>query len=339
MKTIKEGLRKTHIKKLRRKLIKCCYWYYVKSEPLISDYAFDMLFKELETLEKISDCVFYPTPYSPTQMIYGDLESQYPAWAKITNMFILYNDEIPKRPVKNLLLNDRGYRRDKMINTIIQGDFREIIGNINGDYIVITDPPYNINFKGYKQEYQDNMPSEEYIEMLSYFQNKPVAIIDYPEEMMKYVVPALGTPNEVLCWCYNSNIPRRFRLVNIYNCVVNFHRILQPYKNPNDKRVKKLITNGQKGTPIYDWFSDIQLVKNVSKQKTDHPCPIHIELAKRLITLLTEKGDLVLDPFCGGGTFCLAAKQLGRNYIGIDISEKYCNIARQSIIKRPRLPK
>ena len=99
MKTIKEGLRHSHIEKLRRRLIKCCYWYYVKAEPLIPDYKFDMLFKELEQLEKISDCVFYPTLYSPTQMIYGDLDDQYPMWAKIADMFILYDDQIPKRPV------------------------------------------------------------------------------------------------------------------------------------------------------------------------------------------------------------------------------------------------
>lgn len=212
------------------------------------------------------------------------------------------------------------------MNQIIHGDFREIIDIIKDDYIVISDPPYNIGFKGY-EGYTDNMPDEDYIEMLSCFQNKPAAIIDYPEEMMKYVVPALGIPDEVLCWCYNSNIPRRFRLINIYNCTVNFSKILQPYKNPNDKRIKKLIENGRRGTPCYDWFSDIQLVKNVSKEKTDHPCPIPVNLAKRLILLLTNKGDLVLDPFCGGGTVCLAAQQLGRRYIGIDISGKSCDIA------------
>lgn len=227
-----------------------------------------------------------------------------------------------------------------MINTIIQGDFREIIETIKDDYVIITDPPYNINFKGYKQEYTDNMSDEEYIEMLCYFQNKPIAVIDYPEEMMKYIVPALGVPNEVLCWCYNSNFPNRFRLINIYGCQPDFSKVLQSYKNPNDKRIKKQIQKtGVLGTPIYEWFTDIQQVKNVSKEKTEHPCPIPINLAKRLILLLTNKGDLILDPFCGGGTVCLAAKQLGRNYIGIDVSEKYCNMAWQSIIKRPRLPK
>ena len=65
------------IEQLKRDLIRYCYWYYVKAKPLISDYDFDMLFKELQKLEDNNTI-----PDSPTQMIYGDLESQYPDWAK-----------------------------------------------------------------------------------------------------------------------------------------------------------------------------------------------------------------------------------------------------------------
>jgi len=62
---------------MRRWLIRCCYWYYVKADPLISDRNFDMLMKDLQRREEaVSD--FAPT--SPTQMIYGDCESQYPEW-------------------------------------------------------------------------------------------------------------------------------------------------------------------------------------------------------------------------------------------------------------------
>ena len=43
------------------------------------------------------------------------------------------------------------------------------------------------------------------------------------------------------------------------------------------------------------------------------------------------ENDIVLDPMCGSGTTCVAAKKLNRNYIGIDISEEYCNIARNRI--------
>ena len=62
---------------LKRYLIKCCYWYYVKSDPLISDYEFDMKFKELQRLENGAD------EDSPTQIIWGEQEEQYPDWAKV----------------------------------------------------------------------------------------------------------------------------------------------------------------------------------------------------------------------------------------------------------------
>lgn len=65
------------IEQLKRDLIKYCYWYYVKADPLISDYTYDMLFKKLQDLESGN-----ATSDSPTQMIYGSLESQYPDWAK-----------------------------------------------------------------------------------------------------------------------------------------------------------------------------------------------------------------------------------------------------------------
>lgn len=58
-------------------LIQCCYWYYVKANPIISDRRFDALLKRLERDEAGAG-----DPDSPTQMIYGDRESQYPEWAK-----------------------------------------------------------------------------------------------------------------------------------------------------------------------------------------------------------------------------------------------------------------
>ena len=73
------------LEELKRKIIRYCYWYYVKAEPLISDYKFDMLFKYVESLERLVYHEAKDIPFdSPTQMIYGDGESQYPEWAKKT---------------------------------------------------------------------------------------------------------------------------------------------------------------------------------------------------------------------------------------------------------------
>ena len=61
--------------------------------------------------------------------------------------------------------------------------------------------------------------------------------------------------------------------------------------------------------------------------KNDHPSPKPIEFMLKLANRVSSPGDIILDPFCGSGTTCVAAKQLGRKYIGIEIKPDYCKIA------------
>ena len=71
---------------------------------------------------------------------------------------------------------------------------------------------------------------------------------------------------------------------------------------------------------------------NESSEKNGHPCPKPINFWKKLILRGSVKPtDLILDPFLGSGTTAVAAKQLGRNYIGIEISPKYVAIANERL--------
>jgi len=72
---------------------------------------------------------------------------------------------------------------------------------------------------------------------------------------------------------------------------------------------------------------------NVTKDKIayEHPAIFPEKLAQDHIMSWSNEGDLVLDPFCGSGTTCKMARQLHRDYIGIDISEEYVEIARKRL--------
>lgn len=206
-------------------------------------------------------------------------------------------------------------------------DFRQDLPAIHkGGGVIVTDPPYNIQYE--YDVYPDDLSDIDYINMIGLFKDLQVAIIHYPEETMKYFVPALGVPDEVNVWAYNSNLPgRHHRLINYYNLTPDYNKVKQPYKNPNDKRIQERIRQGHTGARSYDWFSDIQLVKNVSKDNYNHPCPVPVELMKRIILLTTEKGDTIIDPFMGSGTTAIACIETGRNFIGYELSEEYYKMA------------
>ncbi|MHB1276383.1 MAG: DNA-methyltransferase [Candidatus Humimicrobiaceae bacterium] len=61
----------------------------------------------------------------------------------------------------------------------------------------------------------------------------------------------------------------------------------------------------------------------------DHSAPFPVELPEWFIKLFSQEGDLILDPFAGSGTTAIAAAKLGRNYLGIEILEEYCKIAKE----------
>jgi len=71
--------------------------------------------------------------------------------------------------------------------------------------------------------------------------------------------------------------------------------------------------------------------KEEDQEAKGHPAPFPCQLVRDHILSWTNSGDLVLDPMCGSGTTPRVAAELGRNYIGIDISHEYCEIARRRV--------
>lgn len=68
-----------------------------------------------------------------------------------------------------------------------------------------------------------------------------------------------------------------------------------------------------------------------SSEKTYHPTQKPVKLIRRIIKTSSKAGDVVLDPFLGSGTTAVACKQLGRDFIGMELSEEYCSVAKERL--------
>ena len=189
--------------------------------------------------------------------------------------------------------------------------------------ITITDPPYN---QGYAyNNYKDKLSKKDYIELLSKIPT-PCVIIYYPEETINLLPKAIKENCEqVVCWVYNSNTGKQSRIISWWGCKPNFKKVTQPYKNLNDKRIQKRIAEGKTGAKLYDWWN-INQVKNVSKEKTEHPCQIPEKVIENIILTTASKDDLIIDVFAGSGTTGIVAEKLGYKSIMYEIDKDYCKI-------------
>ncbi len=229
-------------------------------------------------------------------------------------------------------------------------DFRNVMP-LKNIQTVIVDPPYNINFN-YGKNFKDNIEPEEYKQLmydvadLSYKSTKEdssMFIINYPEiiaELFQTLKKTDWNIHQWISWVYPSNIghsKRKFTTAHRTilwlvkeNPKVNIDAVTQPYKNPTDKRVRELIKSGKKGTHLYDWW-EINLVKNISKDKKQYVNQIPSEVLKRLILTTTDSKDKVLDPMCGTGSAAIEAANLRRSGIGIDINSELIKIWNENI--------
>lgn len=215
---------------------------------------------------------------------------------------------------------------------LYRNDCRLVLDDIKRDlqsqgkkFILVSDPPFNVGY--HYNEYHDKMSDGDYRQMLHeiFGYNQYSVLIHYPEQLYQFAVDIGRPPARVVSWVYNTNNRKQHRDIAFFGIYPDFKRVLQPYKNPNDKRIKRLIANGSQGTPIYDWWN-INIVKNTSKEKTKHPCQMPLQVMKNIIGVLPDD-YVIIDPFMGSGTTGVSAVELGRDFIGIELNIDYFDIA------------
>jgi site-specific DNA-methyltransferase (adenine-specific) len=103
------------------------------------------------------------------------------------------------------------------------------------------------------------------------------------------------------------------------------------------KKISGSQTSDVKKEEFIEWTNGLWTFPGESKKKIGHPAPFPVELPKRCIKLFSFIGDTILDPFIGSGSTLIACVSLNRKGIGVDIEEKYCELAASRVKKESKI--
>ena len=246
---------------------------------------------------------------------------------------------------------------DKFCNKIIQGDCLSILKKIPDQSVDITfaDPPFNLNKK--YSHYKDSIETRDYLNWCNDWMSEMVRVTKSTGSIFVHNIPRwLAHYTECLnkiayfrhwiVWDSGGAPIGKTLLPNHYGILYytksssykdfKFYDIRYPH--PKCRTCNEFLKDygGKKdqahrfGPLLSDVWNDIHRIRH-KKRRNEHPCQLAIPLLERLILMTTDEGDIVLDPFMGTGTTAVAAKQLGRKYIGIEIDSDYVNIAKKNV--------
>ena len=203
--------------------------------------------------------------------------------------------------------------------TIYHGDCREILPSLSFD-AVLTDPPYGVSGKQNtrtatlrgrrKNDYTMFTDSVEYVRNIVI----PVICMIVDERNLRCIV----TPGNRCLTMYP--IPDSFGAVYQPASVG-----LQPWGRADAQPILYYGDSPYGGVALPG--RKCSYVQTKAAEASDHPCPKPYGLFAQLLDALSLPGELVCDPFMGSGATLRAAKDLGRRAIGVEIEEKYCEIA------------
>ena len=242
------------------------------------------------------------------------------------------------------------------LNKIIHGDSIELLKEIPDNKIDITfaDPPFNL-----KKKYNNYKDSREFIEYIEWCKKwitemvrvtKPTGsiFIHNIPKWLTYFANFLNNLSDFKHWISwdaptapmgKSLQPSHYGILYYAkNLKQNkYYEIRYPHKRCRKCGYLLKDYGGKKeglhpfGPLVSDVWTDIHRIKH-NKYRDEHPCQLPIHLLERIILMTSDEGNIVLDPFVGTGTTAIAAKRLGRNYIGFDIDKNYVDISTNKLL-------
>ncbi len=209
---------------------------------------------------------------------------------------------------------------ENFINNIICGDCRKLIKDIPDKKVdcIITDPPYGLNKDGIKNDKDLSMFYDILPDCYRVLKNDSFLATFFST---KYL-PDLFKNNpftyfwQFILYCPESNVYSPIGCTKYMSCFV--------FKKGFPK-LAKLKTDIFKDTPGRMIEPDEGFI--------NHPTPKPKHFIKQIMDMFTVENDLILDPFMGSGSTAAACKQLNRKFIGFELCNEYCSVARERLDK------
>lgn len=230
------------------------------------------------------------------------------------------------------------YYEDEWV-TIYNGDCREILPGLCSFDLGITSPPYNLykkwwdsgisELRSHKELmrkftetwYPDQLPEDKYQErereLLRIAASLCRGSLCYNHKV-RYAFKRAGASFHPMLWL--SEFPLWVEIIwdKGAGVAINSRRPC-----PSDERI--FVLSRPKAWHNLKWSTIWRIAPD--NEAPGHPCAFPLKIPQRLINMFTDPGDIVVDWYMGSGTTLVAAKQLGRKSIGIEIEKKYCEIA------------
>jgi site-specific DNA-methyltransferase (adenine-specific) len=218
----------------------------------------------------------------------------------------------------------------------------------NSVSLVVTSPPYNVGM-----DYDTGVPYDRHLAMLQEVFMECHRVLEHGGRMVINVANLGRTPYVPFASHINRMLDilgflQRGEIIWVKGNGKNNSTAWGSWKSASNPTIRDVheyclvfskgdFKKNRKGKSTIsgeDFMQNTLSVWNIqpeSAKRIGHPAPFPVELPKRFIELYTYHDDLVLDPFCGSGTTCLAARQTGRRWVGYDTSQEYIDLATKRI--------
>ncbi len=250
-------------------------------------------------------------------------------------------------------MSDNIYYKDSSVQLIHDDVLSTNIIDLSSIDLIVTSPPYNVDIA--YNSHDDDLSYDQYLEFTNKWMGRCFdwlredgrLCLNIPLDKNKGGQQSVGADITVLAkkigYKYHStiiwnegNISRRTAWGSWMSASAPFviapvELIVILYKGKWRK------TSGSRQSDItrdefMEWTNGVWTFNGESKKKIGHPAPFPVELPRRCIKLFSYTHDVVLDPFCGSASTVIAASLNNRVGIGIEIDEKYCQLAKNRII-------